>query len=79
MTITVYTVPDNMESKTTKMFLEKRNLPYSEVSLTADAEAWKLVTEKLGYTSAPVVIIRDSDGNITNHWKGFSPINIGKL
>lgn len=79
MKITLYTTPDNLESKTSKMFLDKKNINYEEVSLTEDYDAYELVIKKLGYKKAPVIVITNDEGKIVDSWSGFSPINIGKL
>jgi glutaredoxin-like protein NrdH len=79
MKTTVYSLPDCVQCKATKLYLEKRGVEYDEVNLTQDNDAWELATKTLGYKSAPVVIVRDDDDNIIEHWNGFSPEKIGKL
>lgn len=48
--------------------LDERGIPYREVDLSApsSAAAREYVTDDLGYTEAPVVVVSDQD-----HWSGF--------
>lgn len=69
MTVTVYTTPNCTGCRLTKRELDKLNLPYDTVDLDTDAESYAYVTEHLGYTAAPVVVVESPTG--TEHWSGF--------
>lgn len=70
-TVTVYsTGPRCQRCRLTYLRLESVGIPYRIVDLTRDenADAREFVTEELGYTEAPVVIV---DGQPQNHWAGL--------
>lgn len=70
-TVTVYsTGPTCQRCRLTYLRLESVGIPYRIVDLTRDenAAAREFVTEELGYTEAPVVIV---DGQPQNHWSGL--------
>jgi glutaredoxin-like protein NrdH len=71
MKTTVYSLPDCVQCKATKLYLEKQGVEYDEVMLTQDNDGWELATKILGYKSAPVVVIRDDSGTIMEHWEWF--------
>ncbi len=69
--ITVYsTGPSCMRCRMTERELTKAGLNYEVVNITEpgreELRTW--LTEDLGYTEAPVVMIGDD-----NHWSGFRP------
>jgi len=53
---------DNTERK-----LKREGLAYTKIDITQDADAYKYVTETLGYSAAPVVVTE------TKHWSGYRP------
>lgn len=89
--VTVYTLPNCVQCNQTKKQLDKLGIPYDTVDLTENEEAYRFVTETLGYKSAPVVIVtgnvekKDHEGDmlqlnqIINHWNGFQPEQINDL
>lgn len=71
MTITVYTKPDCFGcSKTVEKF-EAAGIDFQKVDITQNPAALAYVTEELGYSQAPIVVIDDE-----NHWAGLNPIKI---
>lgn len=75
MTIEVYGKPVCPQCTATGRKLTKLELEYEYTDVSVDAAALEF-TKDLGYMSAPVVVTRDEDGNILDHWSGFNP---GKL
>ncbi|WP_249354223.1 glutaredoxin family protein [Microbacterium sp. 2FI] len=75
--ITVYTTGDAcMQCRMTKDVMDAEGLRYAAFDLTdpANASAREYVTEELGYSSAPVVVVDDH-----HHWTGFQPDRIKQL
>lgn len=79
MNTTVYSLPNCVQCRATKIYLDKQEVTYDEVMLTTDNDAWELATQTLGYKAAPVIVVRDDENNIVEHWNGFSPEKINKL
>ena len=75
--ITVYTLPNCVQCNQTKKLLTKLELGFDIVDLTQNEEDYRFVTEHLGYKAAPVIIVRDDEGNVVDHWSGFDPDKIG--
>jgi len=72
MEVTVYTLPSCVQCESTKKYLTRNDISYSEVDLSLDDEAMNMV-KSLGYQSAPVVVAGES------HWSGFRPDRLGEL
>lgn len=66
--ITLYSKPACVQCTMTKKALEKKGLAYTEVDLTQNPAALEYVTEDLGYSQAPVVVVDEH-----SHWSGFRP------
>lgn len=68
------TKPACVQCNSTKRSADKKGLGYEsvDISLPEGAE-WYAKAKELGYMQAPVVIVRDLDGNIIDHWSGFRP------
>ena len=64
MNITVYSKPNCVQCEATKRLLNRENIKFTEVDLSADTNALNLV-KALGYNSAPVVIADNK------HWSGY--------
>jgi glutaredoxin-like protein NrdH len=79
MNIEVYSKPQCVQCTYSKVRLQKAGLEYSEIDIMDDPEAFKFVTETLKYRSAPIIVVRDEDGNITDSWAGFNPEKIDNL
>lgn len=60
--------------KFTKKRLEDRGIPFKEVDITTDSEAFEYVTKTLGYSQVPVVVTPAGD-----HWSGLNPDRIDAL
>jgi glutaredoxin-like protein NrdH len=62
--VTVYSLPSCPQCDTTKRFLEKKNIEYTEIDLTQDPDALDKIKD-WGYSAAPVVHVNGT------HWSGF--------
>lgn len=71
--VVLYSKPDCVQCDRTKKLFETKGVIYTEVDLTKDSGAFKFVTEKLGYSAAPVVVTE------TDHWYGFRPDKISQI
>jgi glutaredoxin-like protein NrdH len=79
ITVTVYTTGEGcMQCRLTRDRLAAAAIPATVVDLTDDANAAHraFVTEDLGYSQAPIVIVDDEP---ENHWSGFRPDLIDRL
>lgn len=72
MTVTVYSKPACVQCTATTRALDARGIAYTLIDLTADPDAYQLVTS-LGYRQAPVVIAD------AHHWSGYQPDKIASL
>jgi glutaredoxin-like protein NrdH len=75
-TVTVYSTPDCVQCRLTYLALDRAGVEYTVVDLTQDAAARRYVTEHLGHTTAPVVVV---DGDPVRHWSGFRRERIAAL
>ena len=73
LTVTVYSTPNCMACKATYRALDKLGVPHAVVDLAQNEEARTWVTEDLGHTQAPVVVV---DQDPENHWSGYRPDRI---
>mgnify|MGYP001950022107 CR=1 FL=1 len=79
-TVTVYSLPEDQcracwgNSK----WLTSKGIPFEKVYINEDEEAYRYVTEELGFRSAPVVVVRDGD-RIIDKWDGFMVTKIEAL
>lgn len=71
-TITVYTKPACVQCNAVIKALDRNQLPYKKVDISADPDARDLVMA-LGYLQAPVVVAG------ANHFSGFRPERINQL
>lgn len=67
-----------MQCNMTCQLFEARGVVVHRVELAEEhnAAALEYVTEELGYSRAPVVVV---DGEPENHWSGFQPDLIKRL
>ncbi|RGE19076.1 glutaredoxin-like protein NrdH [Leucobacter sp. wl10] len=72
--VIVYSTPRCMQCQLTYRALDEHGIPYQAVDLSESEEALAYVTEELGYSSAPVVVVSDCD-----HWVGFRPDHIDRI
>ena len=70
--ITVYSKPACVQCTATTREMDRKNIPYTYIDLTKDADAMTIVRD-LGYMQAPVIVAGD------DHWAGFRPDKIAKL
>lgn len=78
MTLTIYSKPSCVQCTATYRRLDARGIDYTVVDLSEDAEALAF-TKRLGHLQAPVVVLRDGDGQVADHWSGFRPDKIDAL
>lgn len=78
MTITVCSQPSCVQCTATYRWLDRHGLPYEVIDVSADLVALAEV-QALGYLRAPVVIVRDANGEVADHWSGFNPDRIDSL
>ena len=79
ISVTVYsTGPGCMRCTLTCRWLTVASIPFTVVDLTAEQNAAQrsFVTDELGYTEAPVVLVDDDP---QHHWSGFRPNLIDRL
>jgi len=77
MTIELLSKPSCVQCVATERNLKGKKADYTKTDLTQDAAA--LETAKgFGYLQAPVVLVRDADNNIVDHWSGFRPEKIAE-
>ncbi|MGZ0712553.1 glutaredoxin domain-containing protein (plasmid) [Coraliomargarita sp. W4R53] len=77
LAVVVYTAgPACVQCKMTKQVMAAARIPHTVVDLTeeSNAAARDYVTEDLGYSQAPIVVVDDR-----NHWAGFQPARIKAL
>lgn len=71
--VALYSKPECVQCDRTKKLFDAKGIEYTEIDITQDSDAYKFVTEKLGYSAAPVVVTE------TDHWYGFRPDKIGQI
>ncbi|RFA17754.1 glutaredoxin-like protein NrdH, partial [Subtercola boreus] len=71
MMITVYSKPNCVQCIATYRALDRKGIVYQVVDLTESAAAMEYVTQELGYSQAPVVVVDEHD-----YWAGFRPDKI---
>lgn len=74
---TVYSKPDCVQCDWTYKLLDKAEAEYESLDMTEDADAMAYV-KSLNYLAAPVVVVKNDDGSVAEHWKGFRPDLIKK-
>ncbi|MDZ7931315.1 MAG: glutaredoxin family protein [Rhodococcus sp. (in: high G+C Gram-positive bacteria)] len=74
MSITVYMKPECDPCSATKTMLDNKKVNYRTVDVTEDLDAYRFITEELGYRQTPVVYV-DED----THWSGFRIDALKKL
>ena len=77
VSVTVYsTGPSCIRCTMTCRCLQSAGIPFEVIDVTIDEAALQRVTQELGYTEAPVVIVA---GEAEHHWSGFRPDLIARL
>lgn len=74
MSITVYTKPGCFGCRKTIEKFSAAHLDFQEIDLTKEPAALEYVTEELGYSQAPIVVVNDHV-----HWSGLNPANIATV
>lgn len=77
LSITVYSKPRCPQCTATQRKLNALGAPHESVDVSEDPEALSF-TQSLGYSQAPVVVVKDDKGTIVRHWSGFRPDLIKK-
>ena len=72
--VTVFSKPACIQCTMTYKALDKAGVTYTVVDVTENAAALEYVTEDLGYSAAPIVVVDEH-----NHWSGFRPDRIAAL
>ena len=70
----VYSKPACIQCTMTYRALDRAGVTYTVVDVTENAAALEYVSEDLGYSAAPIVVVDDH-----NHWAGFRPDLIAAL
>lgn len=68
LTITLYSKPGCFGCRKTAEKFTACGVPFQEVDLTTTPAALEYITEELGYSQAPVVVVDDHF-----HWSGLRP------
>lgn len=74
--VKLYWGEDCQPCKSTKRWLDKKDIPYEAIEVTSDN------MNELGIQSVPVVEVRDrsdSGGSLKESWVGFRPDKLGGL
>lgn len=73
-TVTVYTKPGCFGCGKTIEKFQAAAVDLQIVDLTKTPAALEYISEELGYSQAPVVVVNDED-----HWSGLNPVNIQRV
>jgi glutaredoxin-like protein NrdH len=76
--ITVYSNPSCQQCDATKRYLTKKGIEFQAEML---ADHPKVLADALanGYTSAPVVVVENTETDSRMSWGGFNPTNLRGL
>lgn len=80
MSVTMYGLPASVcvGCRATEISFRRKGIEAEKILLDQDPDAMGYI-KSLGYTSAPVVVVKDDEGNVTDHWGGFSETKIEGL
>lgn len=78
--VTVYSLPASqcVACRATEISLRRKGIDAKKVLVNEDEAAMDYI-KGLGYTAAPVVVVTDSEGVVTDSWSGFSEKKIEEL
>lgn len=79
MNVEVYSKPQCVQCTHSKTRLQKAGVEYTEIDIMEDESAFQFVTETLKFRSAPVIVVKDSNGEIVDSWAGFNPEKIDSI
>lgn len=68
--LTVYSKPNCIQCKMTKIWLDQNKIPYYTVDTEANPEALELLSH-YGWQTLPVVAIDDEISDNSKSWSGF--------
>ena len=74
LSITLYSKPGCFGCRKTAEKFTELGVPFQEVDLTATPAALVYVSEELGYSQAPIVVVDDHF-----HWSGLRPDRIDEV
>lgn len=77
LSITVYSKPRCPQCVATYRKLNALCVDHESVDVSEDFEALSFI-QSLGYSQAPVVVVKDGKGTVMKHWSGFRPDLIKK-
>lgn len=78
MTVELYSKPGCNPCRMTKKHFAASGIEFAEFDVTVNDDARDVVLG-LGYLSAPVVVVRDESGNVSDAWSGFNPDKVAAL
>lgn len=73
MAITIYTKPGCFGCRKTAEKFTEAHVAFTEVNIAQTPVALEYVTEELGYSQAPIVVVDDEF-----HWSGLNPVKINR-
>lgn len=74
--VTVYGKPACVQCNATYRALDRAGVSYAVVDVTQAPAVLEYITDDLGYSQAPVVVVTEDE---ENHWSGFRPDKISQL
>ena len=74
LSITLYSKPGCFGCRKTAAKFTELGVPFQEVDLTESPAALEYVSEELGYSQAPIVVVDDHF-----HWSGLRPDRIDEV
>ncbi|HEX9228560.1 MAG TPA: glutaredoxin domain-containing protein [Arthrobacter sp.] len=75
-TVTVYSSPGCVQCNATYRAMDKKGIAFKvDDAKEADNNA---MLKELGHMQAPGVIVRNSEGEIVDHWSGFRPDKVSE-
>lgn len=75
--ITILSKPSCVQCNATVRSLDKAGAEYTKIDMSQEVEALELA-RSLGHQQAPVILIKNDEGSITDHWSGFNPEKIAE-
>lgn len=78
MTVEFLSKPACVQCVATQVTLVENNIDFTKIDMSIDLEARDLA-KSLGFMQAPVILVRDEEGNIVEKWSGFHPEKIAAL
>lgn len=76
MQVEVYSKPNCGQCMATKKWLSRDRVKFTELDMTEEVLAYG---QSIGAMSAPIVIVRNDKGEITDSWGGFKPSELQAL